>query len=61
MEAKELRDAVIETLEKDKSVSVAKLNGNYFSGADIAIDDGSGQPKVFRLTVIKHSQQKKFT
>lgn len=54
-----IRDKVIKHLKDDKDfdkMAVAKIEGNYFSGADISLSDKDGNCHTYRITIIKHSR-----
>ena len=56
----EIRNLLIEKLKETYgATAVVPLNGRYFSGADVALNDKDGNPEVYRITVIKHDQQRK--
>ena len=57
MEDRVLRDAIIQSLEKDKGfngMTAAKIDGTYFKAADIAFPDSEGNCRQYRIAVIPH-------
>lgn len=57
-----IRDLCIEGIRKEfasSGMSVVELNGNHFAGADIALKEMK-DVELYRVTVIKHNQERKF-
>lgn len=58
MSAKEIRNLIVETLKKDKSTAAIELDGNYFSGVDIAVNNNESKLQAYRIVVISYPPQK---
>jgi len=53
MRAKFLRDTIIRDLRQGyDGLTVAEINGSFFSGADISIPQKQGDCKSFRIVII---------
>lgn len=60
MESKEVRDYIVDALRNLGNAAAVKLIGNFFSGADVVIENKDGNPEMYRVTVTKYNQQKQF-
>ena len=61
MRAKYLRDTIIRDLKQGyEGLTVAEINGTFFSAADIALPQKRGECKSFRIVVIPHHLDKEY-
>ena len=61
MRAKFLRDTIIRDLRQGyDGLTVAEINGTFFSAADIAIPEKQGDSKAFRIVVIPQNIDKEY-
>ena len=59
-----IRDTILNNLRNERDfdgMTATELNGYHFSAADIALPDNDGNCEVYRIAVIKHNQQRRFT
>ena len=64
MDASNLRDTIIQSLRERKgfeAMAAVDINGFYFKAADVALQSDGGKNTVFRIAVVQHEPQKRFT